>query len=90
MNPILTILLNPIARKVHHARAAATSAVSFSRLKPTTDQRKTAFLCPKTAPDGVGVGRRSRLPVSLAGLLTPHAAIWNSSQSADNLQEVQP
>ena len=29
MNPILTILLNPIARKVHHARAAATSAVSF-------------------------------------------------------------
>ena len=54
MNPILTILLNPIARKVHHARAAATSAVGFSRLKPTTDQRKTAFLCPKTEPDGVG------------------------------------
>ena len=29
MNPSLTILLDPIARKVHHARAAATSAVSF-------------------------------------------------------------
>lgn len=66
MNPILTILLDPIARKVHHARAAATSAVSFSRLKPTTDQRKTAFLCPKTAPDGVGAGK-AFAPASFIG-----------------------
>ena len=83
--------LDTTARKAHHARAAATSVASFSRLNQRrANRRKTAFLCPKTAPDGVGAGRRSRLPVSLAGLLTPHATIWNSSQSADNLQEVQP
>lgn len=82
--------LDTTARKAHHARAAATPAASFSRLNTRRTVARRHFYARKPHPMEWGRGRRTRLPVSLAGLLTPHAAIWNSSQSADNLQEVQP
>lgn len=77
----------------HHARAAATSVASFSRLNQRrANRRKTAFLCPKTAPDGVGAGE-AFAPAGFVGRSANprhHAAIWTSSQSAANTNEVQP
>lgn len=85
--------LDTTARKAHHARAAATSAASFSRLNQRrANRRKTAFLCPKTAPDGVGAGE-AFAPAGFVGRSANprhHAAIWTSSQSAANTNEVQP
>ena len=84
--------LDTTARKAHHCRAAATSAASFSRLNQRrANRRKTAFLCPKTAPDGVGAGE-AFAPAGFVGRSANprhHAAIWTSSQSAANINEVQ-
>lgn len=85
--------LDTTARKAHHARAATTPAASFSRLNQRrANRRKTAFLCPKTAPDGVGAGE-AFAPAGFVGRSANprhHAAIWTSSQSAANTNEVQP
>ena len=85
--------LDTSAPTAHHARAAATSVASFSRLNQRrANRRKTAFLCPKTAPDGVGAGE-AYAPAGFVGRSANprhHAAIWTSSQNAANTNEVQP
>nr|DAX30479.1 MAG TPA: hypothetical protein [Caudoviricetes sp.] len=84
--------LDTSATTAHHARAAATSVASFSRLNQRrANRRETAFLCPKTAPDGVGAGE-AYAPAGFVGRSANprhHAAIWTSSQSAANINEVQ-
>jgi hypothetical protein len=84
--------LDTTAPTGQHCRAAATSAASFSRLNQRrANRRKTAFLCPKTAPDGVGAGE-AFAPAGFVGRSANprhHAAIWTSSQSAANINEVQ-
>ena len=84
--------LDTSAPTAHHARAAATSVASFSRLNQRrANRRETAFLCPKTAPDGVGAGE-AYAPAGFVGRSANprhHAAIWTSSQSAANINEVQ-
>ena len=84
--------LDTTAPTGQHCRAAATPAASFSRLNQRrANRRKTAFLCPKTAPDGVGAGE-AFAPAGIFGRSANprhHAAIWTSSQSAANIKEVQ-